>query len=77
MMDQSFQVLDLVWKKVAWRYYAWRGIQTHLSFDKDPAVQKAANDLISALYAQKDQIEDQQYAANQPQPAQYELTRLN
>ena len=40
------------------------------------AVQKAADSLIAALYAQKDQIEDQQYVAAQPQPTHYELVRL-
>ena len=77
MLEQAYQVLDLVWKQVAWRFFAWRGVQIRLSFDQDAAVPKAADSLIAALYAQQDQIEDQQYVADQPQPAQYELTRLN
>ena len=76
MLDQAYHVLDLVWKQVAWRYFAWRGIQTQLSFDKDRAVQKRANSLIAALYAQRDHIEHQQYTADQPVPTHYELVRV-
>jgi len=76
MLEQAYQVLDLEWKQVAWRFFAWRGIQTQLTFDRDVAVQKAADSLIAALYAQKDQIEDQQHVASQPQPTHYELVSL-
>ena len=76
MLEQAYQVLDLEWKQVAWRFFAWRGIQTQLTFDRDVAVQKAADSLIAALYAQQDQIEDQQHVASQPQPTHYELVRL-
>ncbi len=74
MLDQAYGVLDLVWKQVAWRFFAWRGIQTQLSFDHDPAVQKAANALIAALEAQKARIVQKGYAAARPQPTHYELT---
>ncbi|MDE3066005.1 MAG: SGNH/GDSL hydrolase family protein [Verrucomicrobiota bacterium] len=73
MLEQSYRVLELVWRQVAWRYFAWRGIQNQLSFDHDPAVQEAARSLIAALEAQKEGIVDQQYAAAQPQPAHYQL----
>ncbi len=58
-------------------FIAWRGVQIwQLAFDHDAAVQRAADKLIAALHAQKDQIEDQQYVAGQPQPTHYELVRL-
>jgi lysophospholipase L1-like esterase len=73
MMDQAWQVLDLVWKQTAWRFFAWRGVQTQLTFDKDPAVQQAAQGLIAALETQRQGIAQQEYAAAKPQPAHYEL----
>ncbi len=76
MLEQSYQVLDLVWKQVAWRYFAWRGIQLQLSFDDDPAVQRAVSSLVAALRDQKGQFEEEQYAADHPKPAHYELTPL-
>jgi lysophospholipase L1-like esterase len=77
MLEQSYQVLALVWKQVAWRYFAWRDIQLRLADDHDPKVQSAAESLIAALEAQKERDAEQQYAAARPQPAHYELTRLN
>ena len=74
MMDQARQVLDLVWKQTAWRFFAWRGVQTQLSFDADPAVQQAAQALIAALEAQRQAIARQEYAAARPQPAHYEIS---
>jgi len=74
MMDQARQVLDLVWKQTAWRFFAWRGVQTQLTFDQDPAVQKAAQSLLAALEEQRHGIARQEYAAARPQPAHYELT---
>jgi lysophospholipase L1-like esterase len=76
MLDQAYRVLDLVWKQVSWRYFAWRGIQTQLSFDHDPAVQSAADKLIAALETQKGRIADQVYAAARPQPHHYELSLM-
>jgi len=76
MLEQSYQVLALVWKEVQWRYYAWRDIQIRLMDDKDPKVQKAADSLIAALEAQKDKDAEQQYVAARPQPTHYELIRL-
>ena len=73
MLEQSYRVLDLVWQQVQWRYFAWRGIQTQLSFDHDPAVQQAAEGLIAALEDQKEGIVEQQYAAARPQATHYEL----
>ncbi len=77
MLEQSYQVLSLVWKEVQWRYYAWRDIQTRLMDDQDPDVQKAAASLIAALEAQKDRDADQQYVAARPQPAHYELAPVH
>ena len=76
MLLQAYNVLDLVYQQVQWRFYAWRAIQLQLAFDHDPAVQRASRKLIAALYAEKDKIEDQQYVAGQPQPTHYELVRL-
>jgi lysophospholipase L1-like esterase len=76
MLEQAYRVLDLVWKRAAWRFFAWRGIQIRLAFDDDTAVQKAADSLMAALHAQKNQIEDQEYIASHPQPTHYELVRV-
>ncbi len=73
MMDQARQVLDQVWKETAWRFFAWRGIQTQLTFDKDTAVQQAADALIAALHNQELGIAKETYRAARPQPAHYEL----
>jgi lysophospholipase L1-like esterase len=77
MLKQSYSVLALVWKQIQWRFFAWRDIQVRLMDDSDPKVQKAADSLIAALEAQKEKDAEQQYAAARPQPAHYELTRLN
>ena len=76
MLLQAYDVLDLVYKQVQWRFYAWRAIQLQLARDQDRAVQRASQKLISALYAEKDKIEDQQYVASQPQAMHYELVRV-
>ncbi|HEX5397812.1 MAG TPA: SGNH/GDSL hydrolase family protein [Verrucomicrobiae bacterium] len=76
MLEQSYQVLALVWKQVEWRYFAWRSIQLRLMDDKDPNVQKAADSLVAALQAQKDKDAEQQYVTARPQPTHYELTHL-
>jgi lysophospholipase L1-like esterase len=76
MLLQAYHVLDLVYKQVQWRFYAWRAIQLQLALDHNPAVQRASKKLIAALYAQKDQIEDQQYGASQSQPTHYVLIRV-
>lgn len=73
MLDQAYGVLDLVWKQTAWRFFAWRGIQTQLTFDEDPAVQKAAASLIAALEAQREGIVQQEYAAAKPRTVHYEI----
>ena len=73
MLEQGYQVLDLVWQQVQWRFFAWRGIQTQLTFDHDVAVQKAARSLIAALEAQKEGFVREQYATARPQPAYYQL----
>ena len=74
MQDQARQVLDLVWKQTAWRFFAWRGVQMQLAFDDDPAVQQAAQSLLAALDAQQQGIAQQACAASRPQPAHYELS---
>jgi hypothetical protein len=76
MLLQAYDVLDLVYQEVQWRFYAWRGVQLQLASDHDPSVQRASKKLIAALYAEKDKIEDQQYAADRPQPTHYELVRV-
>lgn len=76
MLLQAYNVLDLVYQEVQWRFYAWRIIQLPLAFDHDPAVQRASRKFIAALYAKKDKIEDQQRVAGRPQPSHYELVRL-
>jgi lysophospholipase L1-like esterase len=75
MLEQSYRVLSLVWKQVQWRFFAWRGVQLKLQFDHDVAVQRVARSLVATLHKQKEQIEDQQYVADQPQPTHYELIR--
>ncbi len=76
MMDQAWKVLDLSWKHTAWRFFAWRGIQTQLTFDHDPVVHSAANTLIAALRAQELGIERSEYAAARPHPTHYELAAV-
>ncbi len=76
MADQARRVLDLTWKHTAWRFFAWRGIQTQLSFDHDPAVQSAVASLVAALRAQELQIEQHEYAAAKPHATHYTLTAL-
>ncbi len=66
MLEQSYQVLALVWKQVEWRYFAWRDIQIRLVGDHDPKVQQAADSLVAALDAQKDKDAEQQYVAARP-----------
>lgn len=74
MQAQAYDVLAQVWKQVQWRFYAWRGIQTQLHFNQDQAVQHAAAALVAALEAQRQEIEEQQYAMARPRPAHYTLT---
>ncbi len=76
MLLQAYKVLDLVYKQVQWRFYAWRAIQLQLAQDHDRSVQRASKKLIAALYAQMNKIEDRQCVADQPQPAHYELVRV-
>ena len=76
MLEQSYQVLALVWKQVEWRYFAWRDIQIRLMGDHDPEVQRAADSLVAALEAQKERDAEQQYHAARPQSTHYELMRL-
>jgi lysophospholipase L1-like esterase len=73
MLEQSYHVLHLVWEQVEWRFFAWRGIQLRLRDDSDPQVQKTADALVAALYAQKNRDAEQQYAAAQPRETHYEL----
>jgi lysophospholipase L1-like esterase len=77
MLEQSYDVLRLVWKQVAWRYFAWRGIQLRLRDDHDPQVQEAAQALVTALEAQKDRDTEQQYTAAQPRVTHYELVPIS
>ena len=76
MADQARRVLDLTWKHTAWRFFAWRGIQTQLSFDHDPAVQSAVASLVAALRAQELEIEQHEYAAAKPHVTHYTLAAL-
>lgn len=77
MLEQSYRELELVWKQVQWRFFAWREIQLRLSEDQDPAVQQAVDALVSALETQKQAIVKQQYIAAVPQTSHYELTPVN
>lgn len=77
MLLQAYHVLALVWKQVQWRFFAWRGIQTQLTFDHKPAVQRSANALITALGKQKEEIVNLQYIINQPKPTHYQLRALS
>ncbi len=77
MLEQSYDVLRLVWKEVAWRFFAWRDIQLRLQDDKDSKVQRAMKGLVAALEAQKNRDAEQQYAAAQPRVTQYELIPLS
>ena len=76
MLLQAYHLLELVYQEVQWRFYAWRVVQLQMSFDHDPAIQRAVRKFIAALYAGKDKVEDQQYTVGRPQPAHYELVRL-
>lgn len=75
MLEQAYRVRDLVWKQVSWRFFAWRGIQTQLAFDDDPAVQTAAKNLVAALEAERGRIVQDTYAAAKPRQNRYTLTR--
>ncbi|OIR13628.1 GDSL-like lipase/acylhydrolase [mine drainage metagenome] len=74
MMNQAWHVLDLCWKHTAWRFFAWRGIQTQLAFDKDPSVQAATTALVDALHNQELGIEKREVAAAQPRVTHYRLS---
>jgi lysophospholipase L1-like esterase len=76
MLEQSYRVLALVWQQVQWRFFAWRGLQTQLSFDNDPAVKNATRDLVAALETQREGFLQGQYEAARPQPTHYTLTLL-
>jgi lysophospholipase L1-like esterase len=73
MLEQSYQVLRLVWQQIQWRYFAWRGIELPMSIDHDPAVGQAERALIAALRMQKEGIVQRQYAAVATAPTFYEL----
>jgi len=73
MLEQSYQEMDLVWKQIQWRFFAWREIQLKLSDDHDPAVQQALSGLVAALQAQEQDIVQQQHAAAIPLTTHYEL----
>ena len=76
MLEHAYAVRDLVWKQVAWRFFAWRGIQTQLAFDDDPAVQGAAKNLVAALEAQRERIVQDTYPAAKPKRTEYVLTPI-
>lgn len=73
MMDQSSQVLDLVWKEMDVRFYGWRAVQVPLKNDKTPGVQDAVNQLLARLLQEKKDLAAQAQAAAQPKPHHYEL----
>jgi lysophospholipase L1-like esterase len=77
MLEQSYNVLALVWKQTQWRYFAWRGIQTELSDNIDRKVQDAADSLVAALEIQRQEIIDQAHATSQPGLTHYELAPAN
>lgn len=73
MLSQSYQVLALVWRQVAVRFYGWRSIQLPLAVFASSHVQPAVNKLLAALERQKEEIVARQYVAAQPRPHQYAL----
>jgi lysophospholipase L1-like esterase len=77
MLEQSYNVLALVWKQTQWRYFAWRGIQMELADNNDHHVQDAAGSLVAALETQRQEIIDQAQAASQPGLTHYELVSAN
>ena len=77
MLEQSYDVLALVWKQTQWRYFAWRGVQTELADNNDHKVQDAADSLVAALETQRQEITDQASVASRPQLTLYELAPAN
>jgi lysophospholipase L1-like esterase len=77
MLEQSYNVLALVWQQTQWRYFAWRGIQMELSDNNDHHVQDGVDSLVAALENQRQEIINQAYAASQPGLTHYELTSAN
>ena len=77
MLEQSYDVLALVWKQTQWRYFAWRGIQMELADNNDHHVQDAADSLVAALETQRQEIIGQAQATSQPGLTHYELTSAN
>ncbi|HEV2417544.1 MAG TPA: SGNH/GDSL hydrolase family protein [Terriglobia bacterium] len=73
MMDQADKTLDLVWREMDARFYAWRAVQVPLKDDKTPGIQDAVNQLLARLMQEKNNLAAQAQAAVQPQPHQYEL----
>lgn len=77
MMQQAYHVLALVWKQVQWRFFAWRGIQTQLSFNHNAALRSAENAFVRALEIRKQAIIRRQYQAAQPPVTHYQLIPIS
>lgn len=77
MLEQGYHELELVWKQIQWRFYAWREIQLKLSDNSDPAVQQAVDALVAALESQAQDMMKEQCAAALPQTTHYELVLVS
>ena len=53
MLLQAYDLRDLVYKEVQWRFYAWRAVQLQFASDHDPAVQRAARQTHRRLVRRK------------------------
>lgn len=77
MMQQAYHVLALVWKQVQWRFFAWRGIQTQLSFNRNTALRSAENAFLRALEIRKQAIISRQYQVAKPLATHYQLIPIS
>ncbi|MCL5263188.1 MAG: SGNH/GDSL hydrolase family protein [Acidobacteria bacterium] len=73
MMDQADKVLTAVWHEEDLRFYEWRAVQVALRADHYPSVQPAANQLVSAIYRQKDSLATREHILARPIPHHYVL----
>jgi lysophospholipase L1-like esterase len=77
MMRQAYHVLALVWKQVQWRFFAWRGIQTQLSFNHNAALHSAENAFLRELELRKQAIIRRQYQVARPLATHYQLVPIS
>ncbi len=77
MVQQAYHVLALVWKRVQWRFFAWRGIQTQLSFNRNTALRSAENGFLRALEIRKQAIIRRQHQVAKPLTTHYQLIPIS